>query len=172
MKFLLTFLFPFLFLCHIYAQDAVVQIPERIVFAGIELELNAGARALVGKTVSELTKHPKSFGTIVDRANMYFPIVERVFKEEGFPDDFKYMVLQESALRSDAVSTSNAVGFWQMKKESGQEVGLRIDGGVDDRKNIVASSKGAATYLKKNFARLNNWVYTAQSYMTGLRRSA
>lgn len=164
MKPLLILLCSFIVTAHVFAQ---VQIPERIVFAGVELQLNSYARGEVSKTVESLSKYPKYFNQKVDRANMFFPIIERVFLEEGLPDDFKYLVLQESSLTSDAVSASNAVGFWQFKKESAQEVGLRIDGSLDERKNIVASSRGAAKYMKKNYVRLNNWIYTVQSYNTG-----
>jgi membrane-bound lytic murein transglycosylase D len=99
---------------------------------------------------------------------MYFPIIERVFKEEGLPEDFKYLVLQESGLISDAVSSSNAVGFWQFKKAAATEVGLRVDRIVDERLNIVSSTRGAAKYIKKN-NRLyfDNWVHALLAYQQG-----
>ena len=42
------------------------------------------------------------------------------------PNDLKFLALQESSLKSEAVSSSNAVGFWQFKKETGEEYGLVI----------------------------------------------
>ncbi len=142
-------------------------IPSRMQFAGMELELSHEVRKEISTSVASLTKNAKYFQQKVDRANTYFPIIERIFEEEGLPDDFKYLVLQESSLTSDAVSVSNAVGFWQFKKESAQEVGLRVDGSVDERKNIVSATRGAARYIGKNFGLLNNWVYALQSYNTG-----
>ena len=88
--------------------------------------------------------------------HLYFPIIENIFKEEGVPDDFKYLSLQESGLISDAVSTSNAVGFWQFKDFTAREVGLRVDKQIDERKNIVSSTRGAAVYLKRNNFLMNN----------------
>ncbi len=145
-----------------------VTVPDYIDFAGMRLELDEAAKAEVQKSVSSLLRYPDFFNAKVDRANMYFPIVERIFKEEGLPDDFKYLVLQESALVSDAVSTSNAIGYWQFKVDAAVEVGLRIDNTMDERKNIVASTRGAAKYLKKNNFYLNNWVYALLSYNLGL----
>ena len=69
--------------------------------------------------------------------------------------------MQESALISDAVSVSNAVGFWQFKDFTAIEMGLRVDKEVDERMNIVAASRGAARYIKgqltgtKNFDTVN-----------------
>jgi hypothetical protein len=69
------------------------------------------------------------------------------------------MLLQESALIPDAVSTSKAVGFWQFKDFTAIEMGLRVDREVDERMNIASSSRAAARYLKKNNTFFNNWLY-------------
>jgi membrane-bound lytic murein transglycosylase D len=144
------------------------EIPNSIPFAGLKLRISEKAKSVLSEQVRALTASPKYFKIKAERAESYFPIVERIFKEEGLPDEFKYLIILESAFVADAVSSSNAVGFWQFKKESAQEVGLRIDAHVDDRKHIVFSSRGAAKYLKRNNASLNNWIYTLISYNTGL----
>lgn len=74
----------------------------------------------------------------------------------------------ESSLNPMAVSSSNAVGYWQFKKESGAELGLRIDDNIDERKNIVSSSIAACKYLKRSNVLLDNWVLSCQSYNVGL----
>ena len=145
-----------------------VLVPSTIYFAGMTLELDTDAKKNIQTSVDALLRYPDFFLAKVDRANMYFPIIERIFKEEGLPEDFKYLVMQESALVSDAVSTSNAIGFWQFKVDAAKEVGLRIDDAVDERKNIVASTRGAAKYLKKNNTFLKNWTYALLSYNLGL----
>ena len=143
-------------------------VPTEIHFAGMQLKLTDKARQKIQLDVDALTRSPKHFQIKVDRANMYFPIIERVFKQEGLPDDFKYLVLQESALISDAVSSSNAVGYWQFKKGTALEVGLRVDKYVDERLNIVSSSRGAAHYMKKNNrVYFDNWVYALLAYQQG-----
>ena len=144
------------------------KVPTYMDFADIKLKISEGAKRQIQKDVDMLTRSPKYFGIKVRKADLYFPIIERIFKEEGLPDDFKYLVLQESALISDAVSSSNAVGFWQFKKAAAREVNLRVDGVVDERINIVSSSRGAARYLKKyNALFFNNWLYSLQAYNVG-----
>jgi membrane-bound lytic murein transglycosylase D len=83
------------------------------------------------------------------------------------PDDFKYLVLQESALIADAVSVSNAVGFWQFKDFTAVEMGLRVDKEIDERLNIVSSTRAAARYIKKNNFYFNNWLFALQAYQMG-----
>ena len=144
-----------------------VKVPTRMEFAGIQLKLSEGARNEIQVKVDQLTRSPKHFNVKAQRAASYFPIVEQVFEEEGLPDDFKYLAIQESGYISDVVSTSNAVGFWQFKKETAQEVGLRVDNEVDERLNIVSASRGAAKYLQQNNLFFNNWVHALQAYQMG-----
>jgi membrane-bound lytic murein transglycosylase D len=149
------------------AQE-VVQIPERLTMGDLELIIEEGARGPLKGYVSKLTGNPKYFRQMVDRADAYLPIVERIFQEEGLPDDFKYLVIQESSLVSNQVSSSNAVGYWQFKKETATEMGLRVDGEVDERMNIVSSSRSAARYLLRHNNYMQNWAYALLSYYAGL----
>ncbi|HEY8402807.1 MAG TPA: LysM peptidoglycan-binding domain-containing protein [Cytophagaceae bacterium] len=166
MKKQLLFLLLFIISSSVIAQS--VQVPDVIYFGGLKLKLTNRARKIVQTDVDNILRNPKYLQIKIDRANIYFPVIEKIFKEEGIPDDFKYLSLQESSLVPDAVSSSNAVGYWQFKKESAQEVGMSINHEVDERMNIVASSRGAAKYLKRNNAVLNNWIYALLSYNLGL----
>jgi membrane-bound lytic murein transglycosylase D len=143
------------------------QVPHKMQFAGMTLTIRDDARREIQQDVDMLTRSPKHVTIKAERAKTYFPIIEKVFEEERVPDDFKYLVLQESALISDAVSTSNAVGFWQFKDFTAIEMGLRVDKEVDERMNIVSSSRAAAKYLKKNNYYFNNWLYALQAYQMG-----
>ena len=152
-----------------YADDDVrkVRVPSEITLGDMKLKISEAARRNIQKDVDALIKSPRFMEIKADRARVYFPIIEKVFKEEGIPLDFKFLALQESALISDAVSSANAVGFWQFKDFTGREVGLRIDRSVDERLNIVASTHGAAKYFKRHNFYFDNWVYTILAHMTG-----
>ena len=151
------------------ANDNVrkVRVPSEITLGDMKLKISDACRRNIQKDVDALTKSPKFMEIKADRARIYFPIIEKIFKEEGVPEDFKFLALQESALISDAVSSANAVGFWQFKDFTGREVGLRIDRSVDERLNIVASTHGAAKYFKRHNFYFDNWVYTILAHMTG-----
>lgn len=143
------------------------EVPHKMEVAGITLIIRDDARSEIQKDVDAFTQSPRHFNIKVERAKTYFPIIEKVFQEEGVPADFKYLVLQESALIADAVSSSNAVGFWQFKDFTALEMGLRVDKEIDERLNIVSSTRAAARYLKKNNAMFNNWIYALQAYQMG-----
>ncbi len=143
------------------------QVPHKMQFAGMTLTIRDDARREIQVDVDALTRSPKYFGIKAERAKTYFPIIEQAFEEERLPVDFKYLALQESALIPDAVSTSNAVGFWQFKDFTAIEMGLRVDKDVDERMNIASASRAAARYLKQCNHYFNNWVYALQSYQMG-----
>ena len=143
------------------------QVPSRMTFADIKLKITDSGRKAIQKEVDAITQSPRYFYAKVEKANIYFPMIERAYREEGVPDDFKYLALQESALIPDAVSTSNAVGYWQFKDFTAVEVGLRVDKHIDERKSIYASSLGAARYMKSNNNYFDNWLFALQAYQMG-----
>jgi membrane-bound lytic murein transglycosylase D len=150
-----------------FAAAQVKQVPHKMSFAGMTLTIRDDARREIQKDVDALMQSPKHFNIKADRARSYFPIIEKIFAEEGVPDDFKFLVLQESSLVSDAVSVSNAVGFWQFKDFTAVEMGLRVDKEVDERMNIASSTRAAARYIIKNNSFFDNWVYALQAYQMG-----
>ncbi|MEM8893520.1 MAG: LysM peptidoglycan-binding domain-containing protein [Bacteroidota bacterium] len=149
------------------ADNPVPKVPSQMEFGDMKLKLTEAARNEIQRDVNALHSSRKYFDIKLDRVNLYFPIIEEIFKEEEIPEDFKYLVIQESALISDAVSSANAVGYWQFKDFTGKEVGLRIDKQVDERLNIVAATHGAAKYMKRNNFYFRNWIYSLMAYNTG-----
>ena len=148
------------------AQQRVV-VPEVVNFANMRLELSNDARKKIQTDVDALTRYEKYYNAKVERINAYFPLIEQVLREEGVPDDIKYLVIQESALVGDAVSSSQAVGYWQFKEGTAQEVGLLVSGAVDERMNIITATRGAARYFKSNNAYFDNWLYALMAYYEG-----
>ena len=166
---LITFLFFLPFgLASRWVEAQIPQVPSQLEFADLTVRINPQAQREIQLDVDALYRNPTYFKVKQDRVNLFMPIVERELKNQGVPDDLKFLVIQESGLISDAVSTSNAVGFWQFKQGTAEEVGLRVDNQVDERKSIVSSTRGAALYLKKHNNILNNWMTALVSYQMGL----
>jgi membrane-bound lytic murein transglycosylase D len=158
----------FLLISNAFVQAQTPTVPSTLKFGDMTLELDNKVRGEIQVDVDRLYRSPTYFQSLLDRVNLYFPIIETVFREENVPDEFKYLVIQESALISDAVSVSNAVGFWQFKMASAQEVGMRVDRQIDERAHIERASRGAAKYLKRNNQTFDNWLYSLLSYNVGL----
>ncbi|MDR7131017.1 membrane-bound lytic murein transglycosylase D [Algoriphagus sp. 4150] len=146
----------------------IPQVPAELEFADLIVRINPQARREIQLDVDAQYRNPSYFKTKQERVNLYMPIIERELRNAGVPVDLKYLVIQESGLIGDAVSTSNAVGFWQFKQGTAEEVFLRVDNQIDDRKNIVASTKGAALYLQKHNNSFDNWMCALVSYQMGL----
>ncbi|WP_421827348.1 LysM peptidoglycan-binding domain-containing protein [Larkinella sp.] len=170
-KRLLTLPF-FLFFAPFFVLSGVAQvpadIPESIRFADLTVRFDEGARRIIRQDITSLVQSNKKYWDAkLDRVVLYFPLIESILAEEEVPVDLKYLAVQESSLVPDAVSSSTAVGYWQFKKETATDHGMRVDDEVDERKSIVASTRGAARYFKRNNTVYNNWVSSLFSYYLG-----
>ena len=86
---------------------------------------------------------------IIKRANRYFPIIKPIIEEMGLPADFVYLAAIESSLNPRAQSPAKAVGLWQIMPTTAKEYGLEVNDNIDERYNIVKSTRAACKYLKK-----------------------
>lgn len=150
------------------AFGQIPQVPAEIEFADLIVRINPQARREIQLDVDAQYRNPNYFKIKQERVNLYMPIIERELEAVGVPLDLKYLVIQESSLIGNAVSTSNAVGFWQFKQGTAEEVFLRVDNQIDERQNIVSSTRGAALYLQKHNNTFDNWMCALVSYQMGL----
>lgn len=104
---------------------------------------------------------------LLKRAHKYFPIIEPILEAYGVPDDFKYLALIESGLQN-VTSTAGAKGFWQIMKSTAKEYGLEVNANVDERYNLILSTKVACEYLLKAKQRFGSWTLAAASYNAGM----
>jgi membrane-bound lytic murein transglycosylase D len=104
---------------------------------------------------------------LMKRANRWLPQISAILKEHQIPEDFKYLPLIESGLVND-VSPKEAVGYWQILKSSGKELGLEITKEVDERYDPIKSTHAACKYLKKAYSKFGNWTVVAASYNRGM----
>jgi membrane-bound lytic murein transglycosylase D len=152
---------------NLAAAQTYPEIPNQLTFGGITVNFDRSAQSLIEEDVRSLMANKKFWEEKMDRAMLYFPIVESILMDEEVPIDFKYLAVQESSFKPDVISTSNAVGYWQFKPETAIGLNLRVDSEIDERKNISSSTHAAAWYLKKNNQQFNNWVSTLYSYYLG-----
>jgi len=153
------------FLPSTFAQ---VSIPGQVTVLQTPITITPGGAQRIQEKITSLTQSQKYYEDYLNRCLSYFPIIERELQTVGVPQDYKFLALQESTLDGTAVSKSDAVGYWQFKAPTAEEYSLKIDNAVDERKNIVSSTRAAGNYFKKSYHYLNNWVYSLLSYYTGL----
>lgn len=127
----------------------------------------AVARRLVSALVRN-TAQNKALYQMRQRATRFFPIIEPILTRHRIPLDFKYLPLVESALTGMAVSPRGATGYWQFMPATARELGLRIDGKVDERTNLIKSTNAACRYLTYLHKQLGSWTLAAAAYNNGI----
>lgn len=98
--------------------------------------------------------------------NRSFPVIERILKAEGMPEDFKYLALAESGLKN-VVSPSKAAGVWQFLEGTGKNFGLEVNDEVDERYHLEKATRAACKYLKKTKEEFGSWALAAAAYNMG-----
>ncbi len=96
----------------------------------------------------------------------YFPVMEKILKENGLPDDFKYLAVAESDLRN-ATSSAGAKGIWQFMEGTAGDYGLEVSKEVDERLHFEKSTRAACQYLKRYKERFGTWSLVAAAYNMG-----
>ena len=142
-------------------------IPDSLSFAGERVPLNIYyvREGLDRELVSNMYYQSNTL-FMIKRATRYFPTIERILKEEGVPEDMKYLCVIESGLQC-VTSPAGAQGWWQFMKATGQKYGLEINDEIDMRNNLELSTHAACKYLKSLYGRFGSWSKAAAAYNCG-----
>jgi membrane-bound lytic murein transglycosylase D len=154
-------------LCTTVRAAGPPEVPEVLEWCGMRLHLDAAARAAVQTQVNKLCANATYHRTLATRAATYFPFASEALAQQGAPDDLKYLMIQESGVQSDAVSSSLAVGFWQLKDYTAREMGIVVSDAIDERKHITTASVAAARYFLRAYGLYRNWLYCVIAYYEG-----
>jgi len=149
-------------------RNFAVRVPDSATFAGEELPLTDFE--VLERLDRELTVNGYWHSSTIQNlklANRYFPVIEKILKENGIPDDFKYLAVAESGLRN-VISPSDAHGIWQFLEGTGEHYGLTINSEVDERYHIEKSTLAATKYFKDAYAKFGSWTMAAASYNAGM----
>ncbi len=156
------------FLCLGLPAFSFTSTPDTILIGTVKVAIHESAKPILEKEFKMLNANKRYVNTMMEKMKMFFPVIEPVLQAGCIPNEFKYLCVQESALNGNAVSTSNAVGYWQFKYDTALDNGLKVNSQIDERRHIIEATKGAVNYFSRNNNVLNNWVSTLLSYRLGL----
>jgi len=145
-----------------------LKLPEVFFFSDEEVPLDApDIRERFDKELLVNTYWQSNMMLLLKRANKWFPTIEAILKEEGVPEDFKYLAVIESGLEN-LRSPKGAKGFWQLMPGTAKEYGLEVNTNVDERYHIEKATRVACKYLIKAKKRFGSWTLAAASYNRGM----
>ncbi len=181
---LITLAFSFIFYCYFLKMDIAesksrdfkssvddlmsLRIPNGISFAGEKVPQNdfsikSTLEGLIGKSGFERS----AMGILISRARKWFPVIEKILKKNGIPDDFKFLALAESRL-TNSYSPRSAAGFWQFIPSTAINYGLEVDSSIDERLDVFKSTEAACRFLMEARKRLGNWTLAAAAFNAGI----
>lgn len=159
---------PISFRGHSKYQVYALDLPSEISFAGERCPLER--QDITERFDRELhinTYWRSNTLLLMKRINRWFPMIEKAFKNEGIPDDFKYIAIAETMLQN-LESPAGAGGFWQLLPATARELGLEVNDEVDERYDQIKATYAAAKYLKRAKKRFGTWTNVAASYNRGM----
>jgi hypothetical protein len=142
-------------------------LPQQIDFCGEAIPLERwDVRERLDREMLVNTYWQSNTLLMIKRANKWFPLITQNLKDQGVPEDFKYLATIESGLYN-AVSPSGAVGFWQFLEDTGKEYGLEINDEVDERYHVTKSTIAACAFFKEAYSKFGSWTMAAAAYNMG-----
>ncbi len=96
----------------------------------------------------------------------YLPAMEKVFKQEGMPEELTRLPFVESSFNLRAYSKVGASGIWQFMRSTAQ-LFLSVNEAVDERNDPIRATEAAAKLLKLNYSSLKSWPLAVTAYNHG-----
>lgn len=93
--------------------------------------------------------HPDYLARVQERAEPYLHHILNEIEEKEIPGEMALLPVVESAFIPEAYSRSDASGLWQFIPATGRLYGLQQNSWYDGRRDIYASTKAAAQFLKE-----------------------
>ena len=102
------------------------------------------------------------------RASTFFHTIDPILRKYKIPRDFRFMPLAESALDNSSVSYKGASGYWQLMPGTARELGLQVDGDIDERYNLQKATVAVCRHLHQLYRQLGSWTLVAAAYNGGI----
>lgn len=114
--------------------------------AGFTMDHNQGDERMQ-QQLDWYRKHPAYVKRVVERGRRYLYYIVEETERRGLPMEYALLPVVESAFDPFAYSHGRASGLWQFIPGTGRHFGLDQSWWHDDRRDVLASTNAALTYL-------------------------
>nr|HPQ42286.1 lytic transglycosylase domain-containing protein [bacterium] len=150
------------------AAEIMAPVPETVEFCGEPVPLDTSdVRERLQTQLMIFSNMDVQMSLWHMRKMRFFPVIERILSDRGFPDDLKYVCVIESSLITRARSPMNAYGPWQFLAGTARERGLVVDDDIDERLHLEKATHAALDYLQKLKDELGSWAAALAAYNAG-----
>jgi membrane-bound lytic murein transglycosylase D len=109
------------------------------------------------------------YAQAIARAWRYLPVMEQIFTSEyGLPKELTRLPFIESSFDYTAYSSVGAAGIWQFMPRTARSHRMLVGRYVDERRDPVKATRGAAAYLRLAYQELGSWSLAITSYNHGV----
>jgi len=122
---------------------------------------------LVANHVDWYTARPDYIHRTTTRASRYLFHVVQELEKRNMPTELALLPFIESAFNPQAYSSAHAAGMWQFIPSTGRDYNLTQSMFKDERRNVLASTDAALTYLQKLYGMFGDWQLALAAYNWG-----
>lgn len=94
-------------------------------------------------------RHPRYIERVVERGSRYLHHILNETESRGLPTEYALLPVVESAFDPFAYSHGRAAGLWQFIPSTGKYFGLSQSWWHDERRDVIAATDAALTYLDR-----------------------
>jgi len=123
--------------------------------------------ALVAKWEQWYVSRPDYVARMIDRSRRYLYYIVVEVEQRHMPLEIALLPMVESAFNPNAISVSRASGIWQFMPATGTHYGLKQNFWFDSRRDVVAATESALTYLQKLHGDFGDWQLALAGYNWG-----
>lgn len=123
---------------------------------------------LVNSYTKRFVSNPEYLNRVFDRGGRYLHHIVEEIEARGLPTELALLPVVESAFNPQATSHAKAAGLWQFIPSTGRVFNLSQNWWMDERRDVIESTRAALEYLEKIYElQGNDWFLALASYNWG-----